>query len=135
MELVTLKSFDNSIDAHLVKSKLESEEISCFLFDENIVNLNPLYNVLVGGIKLKIHKLDANKAALILSEIEESSLANEQGVVIQCPICESDQIHNGFKSMKGARGILSAIISFFLMVFPIYFKLVYKCKDCGNEFK
>lgn len=54
MELITLKTFDNSIEAHLMKSKLKSENIVCFLFDENIVGLNPVYNIAVGGIKLKV---------------------------------------------------------------------------------
>ncbi len=30
-KLVTLASFDNSIDAHLLRTKLESEEIPCFI--------------------------------------------------------------------------------------------------------
>jgi len=42
MKLVTLKTFDNSIEAHLLKVKLESEGIRCFIFDENIVSMNPI---------------------------------------------------------------------------------------------
>ena len=51
-----------------MKSKLESEGISCFLFDENIVNLNPLYNMAVGGIKLKINRNDITAATEILNQ-------------------------------------------------------------------
>lgn len=32
--MVTLKTFDNLVDAHLLKTKLESEGVTCFLFDE-----------------------------------------------------------------------------------------------------
>jgi hypothetical protein len=28
----------------------------CHLFDENMVTLNPLYNITVGGIKLKVEE-------------------------------------------------------------------------------
>ena len=118
-----------------MKSKLESENIMCFLFDENIVGLNPLYNVTVGGIKLKINKSDTEKAAEIIEVTEKSALTNDQGGVIKCPKCESEDIYSGFKSMKGTKGMLSAIVSFLFMVFPIYYKTVYKCKNCGNEFK
>jgi hypothetical protein len=135
LELITIKTFDNSIEAHMVKSKLESENIMCILFDENIVALNPLYNVTVGGIKLKINKSDIDKATEIIEEITKSSLTNDQGEVIKCTICKSEDIYCGFKSMKGTKGILSTIVSFLFLVFPIYFKTVYKCKTCGNEFK
>ncbi|MEM8966424.1 MAG: DUF2007 domain-containing protein [Bacteroidota bacterium] len=135
MELVTIKTFDNPIEAHLMKSKLENENIICFLFDENIVGLNPLYNITVGGVKLKVSKIDLDEAATIIEETINSPLTNDQGNIINCPNCQSEDIYSGFKSMKGARGILSAIVSFLLMVFPIYYKTVYKCKSCGNEFK
>ncbi|MDO6435845.1 DUF2007 domain-containing protein [Cyclobacterium sp. 1_MG-2023] len=135
MELITLKTFDNSIEAHLMKSKLKSENIVCFLFDENIVGLNPVYNIAVGGIKLKVIKSDIDKASLILKETEKARLTNEIGEVIICPVCHSEEVYGGFKSMKGIKGIISAITSFLLMVYPIYYKSIYKCKKCGKEFK
>ncbi|MGB2153690.1 MAG: putative signal transducing protein [Flavobacteriaceae bacterium] len=135
MELVTVRTFDNSIQAHLLKSKLESEGITCYLFDENIVGLNPLYNITVGGIKLKINKFDMDKASLIIQELDQSELTNDQGESLKCPNCHSEEIYSGFKSMKGIKGILSVIISFLLVVFPIYLKTVKKCKECGYEFK
>jgi hypothetical protein len=118
-----------------MRSKLESEDIMCFLFDENIVGLNPLYNVTVGGIKLKINKSDLGQATEIIEESVKSSITNDQGEVIKCPKCESEDIYSSFKSMKGTKGILSAIVSFLFMVYPIYYKTVYKCKKCSNEFK
>ena len=135
MELVTVRTFDNSIQAHLLKSKLESEGITCYLFDENIVGLNPLYNITIGGIKLKINKFDMDKASLIIQEVDQSKLTNDQGESLKCPNCHSEEIYSGFKSMKGIKGILSVIISFLLIVFPIYLKTVKKCKECGYEFK
>jgi hypothetical protein len=135
LELVTVRTFDNSIQAHLLKSKLESEGITCYLFDENIVGLNPLYNITIGGIKLKINKFDMDKASLIIQEVDQSKLTNDQGESLKCPNCHSEEIYSGFKSMKGIKGILSVIISFLLIVFPIYFKTVKKCKECGYEFK
>ena len=135
MELVTIKTFDNSIEAHIMKSKLESEDIMCFLLDENIVGLNPLYDVAVGGIKLKIKKSDVGQATEIIEESVKSAITNDQGEVVQCPNCKSEDIYSGFKSMKGTKGILSAIVSFLFMVYPIYYKTVYKCKKCRTEFK
>lgn len=118
-----------------MKSKLESENIMCFLFDENIVGLNPLYNITVGGIKLKINKTDIDKATGIIEESIKFSLTTDKGEIIKCPDCRSDKIYSGFKSMKSTKGILSAVVSFLFMVFPIYYKTVYRCKACGYEFK
>jgi len=135
LELVTIKIFDNAIEAHLLKSKLESEDIICFLYDENIVGLNPLYNLTVGGIKLKIKKSDVDKASEIIEATDSSVLTNEIGEAIKCPNCQSEDIYNNYKSMNSIKGIFSAIISFLFAVFPLYFKTVYKCKVCDTEFK
>jgi len=134
MELITLKTFDSSIDAHLTKSKLESEEIKCFLFDENIVGLNPLYNIAVNGIKLKINKFDFDKASKVIQEFDNSLLTQDNGEAIICPNCKSDKVYSGFKSMKGTKGFFSAILSFIFLVFPIYFETKYRCKSCNKEF-
>lgn len=135
MELITIKTFDNLMEAHFMKSMLESENIICFLFDENVVGLNPLYNITVGGIKLKINKLDLQKATLIIDASEKTKLTNELEEIIKCPRCQSEDINYGYKSMKGMKGILSLFISLLFMVFPIYVKRTYKCEKCGNEFK
>lgn len=134
MGLVTFKTFDNSIDAHILKIKLESEGITCFLFDENIVSVNPLYSNLVGGIKLKINEEDLVHARNIVLELEETPLTTDDEQIITCPKCQSVKIVSGYKSMKSVGAVLSAIASFLLFIFPIYRKDVYKCLDCGKEF-
>ena len=72
--MITIKTFDNPVEAHILKSRLESEGIHCYLFDENIVTLNPLYNQMTGGIKLNIMESDISKANEILTEIEKTPL-------------------------------------------------------------
>lgn len=134
MGLVTFKTFDNAMDAHILKIKLESEDITCFLFDENIVSVNPLYSNLVGGIKLKINEEDVPHAKNIVLELEETPYTTDDERIIACPKCESIRIESGHKSMKSVGAVISAIISLLLVVFPLYRKNVYKCLDCGNEF-
>lgn len=134
MGMVTLRTYDNHINAHLAKTKLESEGIVCYLFDENINTLNPLYNMATGGIKLKVSSEDLEWAEHIISETEVAKHTDEKDAVISCPSCGSDDLYIGFKSMKGIRGFFSVVVSFLLMIFPIYYKTVYKCKSCGHEF-
>lgn len=134
MELITLRTFDNSIDAHLIKSKLEDEGIVCFLFDEHLIGLNPLLNHTIGGIKLKINNSDYEAANSILKQIEKAKITNDEGEIVRCPNCHSDDILNNYRSMKGTKEVFSIVLSFFFMVFPIYSKTVHKCKNCGTEF-
>lgn len=135
MKLVTVRTFDNPIDAHLLKTKLESENIMCYLFDENIVRLNPLYNITVGGIKLKINESDLEKASQIIQQVEEATLTNDDGETLSCPRCNSTEIYSNFKSLKGTKGLFSLLVTIILVVYPIYFKSVNRCKECGHEFK
>lgn len=134
IKLVTLRTFDNPIDAHMVRSLLESNEITCCLFDEYISTLRPMYNILIGGIKLKIRSSDIEQAQQVLSEIDNAKLTDNNDKLVSCPKCSSTQLYSGHKSMKGVTGVLSAIISFAFMVYPIYYKTVIKCKECGYEF-
>lgn len=134
MSLATLKTFDNPIAAHILRTRLESEGIPCYLFDEHSVTINPLYNVTLGGIKLKVNSSDLEEASKILKSIEATAPTNDEGEALKCPKCGSENFYSGFKSMKGASGILSAAVSLMLSVFPIYFKNVHKCKECNTEF-
>ncbi len=59
MKLVTVQTFDNAIDVALLKSKLESEGVICYVFDEYTVTINPLLSNGIGGIKLKINENDS----------------------------------------------------------------------------
>ncbi|ADY50878.1 hypothetical protein Pedsa_0293 [Pseudopedobacter saltans DSM 12145] len=135
MELITVKVFDNSIEAHILKSRLESEGIDCFIFDDHMVSLNPLYNVTLGGIKLKVGGSDVERANTIIEQVDNVKSLDDNGKIIKCPNCDSTDLYTGYKSMRGTKGVLSAIVSFLFMVFPIYYKTVYKCKTCGEEFK
>jgi hypothetical protein len=132
--MLTLKIFDTSIEAHLLKSRLESEGIPSYIFDENIVTLNPLYNNLVGGVKLKISALDLDRAQKILDEIEAKDVSDDEGRTVSCPRCGSSKFHAGYKSIKSARGLLAFIVSLLFVVYPLYYKSVKKCKICGFEF-
>jgi hypothetical protein len=135
MKLVTARIFDNAIDAHMLKSKLESEGVLCYLQDEHTISIDPLYSNAVGGIKLRIKEEDIEKTKLILQEIENTPYRDEDNEIAQCPRCESTELIANYNSMKGFYQILSAIVSILLTIFPIHLKTVYKCKSCGTEFK
>ena len=135
MALLTLKTFESAIDAHLLRSRLSNEGIMSFIFDENIMTLNPLYNITVGGIKLMVPEADYESAMQILSRIEATPFRDENNNIVVCPSCGSGDFYQSFKSFKGLGGTISAVITLLLTIFPLYFKSAYKCKSCGYEFQ
>lgn len=135
MKLVILKTFESAFDAHLIKGKLKSEGIESFLFDEHTVSVNPLYNITVGGIKLKVNAADYDKALEILNESKNTPFTDENELEIKCPNCNSTELYAGFNSIKSFKAILATIISILLMSYPIYYNSVYRCKKCDTEFK
>jgi Zn finger protein HypA/HybF involved in hydrogenase expression len=135
MELVTLKTFDNAIDVHILRSRLESEGITCFIFDEHIVSVNPLYNIGVGGIKLKVRADELQLALQVLRDISDTPYTDEENNVVSCPKCKSTNVTSGFKSMKGIAGFFTMVVSFLLTVFPIYARSTYRCNECDHEFQ
>jgi len=128
MKFITIKSFDNPVEANIVKAKLEDSGIPCFLKDENIVAINPLYANATGGIKLQINEKFRFLALEILGLTEQSY---EQSLV--CPACGSDRVHF-VSSSKSLKNLFSFILSLATTTYPIFLKKVYKCDSCGKEF-
>lgn len=68
---MVFRVFDNYLDAHIVKGRLEDQGITCWLRDENLSALivDPvLTNAVSGGIKLMIPEEDVQKAVDILNQ-------------------------------------------------------------------
>ena len=135
MDLITVKTFDNPMDAHIAKTKLEDMEIICCLFDENMVGMNPMFSQMAGGIKLNVLQQDAEKALTILQEMENLPVLSDDGKIVKCPRCESTELYTGYRSMRSIGAVLAWLFSIMFYVFPIYQKQVYRCKKCGKEFK
>ena len=135
MELVTIRQYDHAITAHIHKNHLESEGIECFIHDEHIVTMNPLYSNAIGGVKLKVLSEDTEKARELLLELDNQPYTSEKEQPITCPKCGSSSLDAGLTSMKSLKGLFSAIISLLFYVYPLYYRSVYKCKSCNFEFK
>ncbi len=67
IQFIPLCSFDNYIPAHIALGKLESENIRCYLVDENTVTIDPFLTWAVGGIKLMVADVQAERALQVLS--------------------------------------------------------------------
>jgi hypothetical protein len=77
MALVVLKRFDNSIEASLARSFLESEGITSFLFDVgNEWNTYPRYAM---PIRLMVAEEDLDEAALLLRRADAKTAKPQYG--------------------------------------------------------
>jgi len=146
MQLITLKTFDKVIDAHILGSKLESEGIESFLFDENMVAINPLYNLTLGGIKLKVKDEDMDRACMLLKELDSIPFTDNKEEIITCPYCSSAEVYNGITTIETSQGgiwkgvvvVYLSIVSILLFAAPWFmytYKNAYSCKKCKKEFK
>ncbi len=63
MALKTIGTFYNVVEAQIIKSKLESSGIKCFLFDDN---MSAAYSNVTGGTRVQVLEEDAQNAKDIL---------------------------------------------------------------------
>ena len=71
MQFVTIRSFDNYIDANIIFAKLQAEDVHCFLVDEYTATINPFLSNAIGGIKLNVPEAEATKARELLVNFDE----------------------------------------------------------------
>ncbi|HDR67901.1 MAG TPA: hypothetical protein ENN61_02495 [Bacteroidaceae bacterium] len=69
-KIVTLRTFSNSTEAKIVKSKLDAYGIPCMLTNENILGINPIYDHTIGGVQLKVFEKDIERAQLLLGSTD-----------------------------------------------------------------
>lgn len=68
-DLVTVLSVTYAPELYIIKGRLESEGIMCFVKDELIVQANNLYSNAVGGVKLQVREQDVSNAVKLLTEL------------------------------------------------------------------
>ncbi|MCV9389432.1 putative signal transducing protein [Reichenbachiella ulvae] len=124
MALSLLTTCEHNIDADLVRTKLESEGITCFLHNENVNNLLPHHNqFLGGGVRVMVMSEQLAQAQEIIGEFHSKT---------SCPSCGSINlrlIKQPFKS------ILNAIMIGLFLIPAGKQKMHWVCKDCGESFK
>jgi len=128
-EIIVFRAFENSIDANIVKTKLDAYGIPCFLTEENLANLYPSQNSSIFNIRLHLFAKDRERAQQILSEV---NLVVDDEPAATCPKCHSCKIERDLP--KKLKPELSFIVNFFLFGILFPNQKVYRCQDCEHEF-
>jgi hypothetical protein len=71
--LITIRTFTYPSEALPLMSRLEDENIYCFLDCENTVTVNPFLSNAIGGVQLKVARVDAQIALKIITEFLENN--------------------------------------------------------------
>lgn len=127
-EIIVFKKFDNSIEANIIRTKLEAHNIPCFLTEENLANLYPGQNYMMFTVRLHLFAKDEELARSILNE--GNMVVNDD--VTKCPQCQSSNVIRGFPKILSEKFSSALSILFFGIFFPK--QKVYHCLECEQEF-
>jgi hypothetical protein len=131
---VTVASFSQPIEAHLARTKLESEGIACIVGDENLVRVDWLLSNAVGGVKLLVPEWEAEQARALLRPQPHLVVVAEEGEPADgeliCPRCRSYDVYYQRFSQRVA-GIFILLFGFLIP----WRSRRWTCKQCGYEWK
>ncbi|MEX0606231.1 MAG: DUF2007 domain-containing protein [Marinobacter sp.] len=114
MSWVTLGRYSMPLEAHLDRSRLESEGIDAFVADEHTVNMQWMLSNAIGGVRLQVQEDDLYRARRILAE-DRSGLIDdfpENG-----PAHEQGAHHSGLSdlaSKRRKRGFFAMLLALFI---------------------
>ena len=128
MKMVTVRTFDNYFLANITLTKLQDGGIDCFLNDENIVTMTPVFGNIVGGIKLVVQEKDVEETKKLLQQFDEAYLQS-----IKCPRCGNASVT--MVTRPGVTNYLTAILTWILSNYAIAPETIYQCANCGYEMK
>ncbi|MEQ8908592.1 MAG: DUF2007 domain-containing protein [Vicingaceae bacterium] len=129
MPLITIATYTLPHEMAIDRSKLEANNIPCFVKDEMTAQVHNFLSNAIGGVKLQVLEKDLEEAKAILADSEQL-LADYSDSPIKCTHCQSGNV-----SGKGLNGKISLFI-LMLTGLPIpIFSSKLKCFDCGRLFK
>jgi len=136
-------TYYNPIEANIIKARLEDSGFACFLADENVSTIQPLYNQAIGGVKLIVFERDVEAINTLLAEdysktVDEYTDENvdfeEEVNAVECINCGSKNVGYGMATDK-KHSLWANILAFLTFTMPIQANNCYHCYDCGHEFE
>jgi hypothetical protein len=132
--LVTIATFTNPIEAHIVRGRLECEEILAFVSHEHHIWAKWSLSQALGGVKIQVAPPLAEQASQIISDINAgvftlvSEVDESESEDVHCPNCNATSIIWRAWSWK-----FSLLVLFFLHIPIPYSTCLLKCKKCGSR--
>ena len=129
-EIIVFRKFETSIDASIIKSKLDAYGVPCFLTQENMTNLYPGASSLMNSnVRLHLFAYDIERARKIT---EENHLELDDESITRCPKCKSRKVDRDFPKKFSLTLPSTLNLLFFGIFFP--HKKIFRCLECEFEF-
>ena len=74
-QIITLKTYESTVDAMVDQELLRANDIDCFINNDQLVELYPMFKAIDEGLKIVVFEKDFERALKILAEIKEDSNA------------------------------------------------------------
>jgi Putative prokaryotic signal transducing protein len=133
-EWVTIAAFSQPIEAHLARTKLESEGIACMVGDEYLVRVDWFLSNAIGGVKVMVPAWEAERARDILRPRPHLVVVANTGDPADgdmiCPRCRSYDVYY----QRYSRRVSSIFILLFGFLIP-WRDRRWSCTQCGYEWK
>lgn len=78
-KLITIYSSNIPINCYILKGRLETEGVPCFVYDENLTWVHPFKAVAIGGVKLKVPSDKFMQCQKIIDLIAQGKLFDDTG--------------------------------------------------------
>jgi hypothetical protein len=77
-DLVQIARFFTPVEAHMLQSRLEAEGVPAVVADAQIVGVNPLLTMAVGGVRVLVPESELERAREIVSAIERGDYSLDE---------------------------------------------------------
>jgi len=134
--LVTVSTHTDPIEAHILRCRLEAEDIPAFIASEHHIRMNWLMSNALGGVRVQVPEQFSSQALDVIKDVEAGTyeLPDEEAEAHTCPKCGSHE------SLPDKNSWRIAFLAFFFLNVPMPFKgNALRCLSCGyrgneNEF-
>lgn len=127
---VTITTFTFAHEVLVLRGRLESEGIQCFVPDEQTIQMHPFYSNALGGLRLQVLEKDFEKAATILKEggyeVEMNSF--EKLTDSGDDITDNENVSNKKRSKRIVVWVI--VVLFFVL---LVMKLLSMKKEVGHQ--
>jgi hypothetical protein len=127
--LIRIAAYQEAIEAHLARGRLEAEGIPAYVCHEHHVTMNWPWSLALQGAKIYVHAVNGARAREIIAAYDrgEYALRDDEEILV-CPRCQNTKLS------RRRLGWKSALLVVHLLSIPLYFRwAMMKCDTCRHE--